>query len=274
MAQQRIGIEKKQDFQEWRMSDEFCEAGFVRYNEGDLFGAIVQYNKALVYARKDKLRTSLIYGNRSAVFLKLEYFRHCIFNIKIAHQHFPRDKIQILYDRRQQCLQKMEIVSDKAMQAFDHTFKLSYERNPKLPFFIKAIQLKTDQKFGKHLITTIDLYAGDVIAVIDNLWRFPINDFSGDFILACYNCPNVNNGDLISGHCKGKCSTSKSQKSFELFSVSYISAMFCSDACKANHLKNDADHDVVHKIQNLFFECRGEQLVFQWNFLRIIEVHL
>jgi tetratricopeptide (TPR) repeat protein len=186
------------------MSDKLREKGNQLYREKKYFAAIVQYNQALSASRDDDSRKSLCFANRSAVYLKLEYFQHCIHNIDLAMPNYPADKIDKLKDRRKKCRAMMKTNVDKAMKVFKHEFKLSYEPNPKLPFFIDALELREDSTYGNHLITTRDLKAGDVIAVIDKPWRQPAFRISQNNMMACYTCADTNNGDLIPGKCQGE----------------------------------------------------------------------
>lgn len=181
--------------------DKFREDGKELYHQGKYLGAIAQYNKALLLARHDKPLAALFYGNRSAVYMELRYFKHCLHNIELAEPNFLRDNIQRLHDRHARCLQLMETSVDQSMDAFVHDFQLSYKANPKIPFFIDALEIKKDRKHGKHLITTQNLKAGDVIAVIDKPWRSPVTNLNVDHILGCYTCSDTNNGDLTPGDC-------------------------------------------------------------------------
>lgn len=75
-----------------KYSDEYRKKGNKLFGEAKYFGAIAQYNKALVCARNDPERAALCYGNRSAVYLEMEYFKHCLHNIDLAEPNFPADK--------------------------------------------------------------------------------------------------------------------------------------------------------------------------------------
>jgi tetratricopeptide (TPR) repeat protein len=176
-----------------RFSDEHREEGNKLFSQDKFISALAFYNKALV--RDDPIRSAKCYGNRSAVYLKLEYFDHCLHNIQLAEKNYPRENIQKLHSRRQRCLELMKTVPDKSMKPYEHTFKLSYDANPKIPFFIDALELKTNNR----LITTRDLKAGDIIAILQNPWRLAINDSNADYLKICYNCFDMNDGDLIQG---------------------------------------------------------------------------
>lgn len=186
-------------------SDKHREEGNDQYEDGKYFAAITSYNKALVYARDDRTRAAMCYGNRSAVYLELKYFDHCLRNIDLAEPYFPVNAKQKLYDRRTECQKIMKMHSDESLHTFKHEFKLSYDANPKIPFFIDALKLRENSEDGKHLITTRDLKAGDVIAVINKPWKNPVPNFmDANYVLGCYTCGDTNNGDLILGKCQGK----------------------------------------------------------------------
>lgn len=92
----------------------------------------------------------------------------------------------------------------KAIETPRNPFKLSYDVNPKLPFFINALEMRENAKFGKHLVTTRNLLAGDVIAVI-NPHFIVLTKKAIDLVSVCYNCLKINDLDLIvTGGCKGE----------------------------------------------------------------------
>lgn len=51
---------------------------------------------------------------------------------------------------------------DIDLQSF---LKLSHPANPKIPFLIEGLELKNTKKYGRGIYTSIDLKAGDVIAI-------------------------------------------------------------------------------------------------------------
>lgn len=182
--------------------------------------AIVMYNRILVErCGNDKIEASYVYANRAAVYLELEFFEHCLRNIKLAEESYPPEKIHKLHQRRQRCEILMKYSEDKAktINPYGNMFKLSYEANPKLPFFINSIQLKEDSIYGKHLITTRDLKAGDVIAVLDNPLVIRHAGFEG---FMCVNCLKNNNFDF---HLSYKIDNGKGKKEVKNLSVYFLS---------------------------------------------------
>lgn len=185
-------------------ADECRKKGNDLFNANKYFEALAQYNKALTITRgDDKELSALCYANRSAVYLEMKYFQHCLNNITLAEPHYPADKMQKLHDRRQKCLKLMRTNPDRAMQTFITDIQLSYEPNSRSPMFIKDLEMKEDSTYGKHLVATRDLKAGDVVAICKP-WVTPTYDFTADYLHGCYTCLNTNNGDLIHGNCRGE----------------------------------------------------------------------
>lgn len=166
--------------------------------------ALSLYNFALIKAGDDKVQAALAYACRAAVYLEVGFYKHCLHNLDLAESHFPSEKISQIHDRRQKCLLLMQSKQDMELENLPDNFhQLSYEANPKLPFFINALELREDETFGRHLITTRDLKAGDVAAVIENPWIFPD---TADIVVtnACYHCMKVQDLNLVTGEkCKG-----------------------------------------------------------------------
>lgn len=182
---------------------EMGNAEFKNSQKYNYTNAFIFYNLALLKAGSNKVKAALCYGNRSAVYMEMEYYDHCLKNIKHAEKFFPREKLPRLHERRDKCLKMISedgLENDKMINPHRNPFKLSYLHNPKIPFFVNALQLVDDVKFGKRLITTRDLKAGDVIALISD----PIcigNSRSQAW--CCYQCQRINNFDLIaSEECK------------------------------------------------------------------------
>lgn len=68
-------------------------------------------------------------------------------------------------------------------------FKLSYPANRKIPFIVDCLQLKHSERFGRHIVTTQNLKAGDIVAVEE-----PFITFIDDNVtkIRCSNCLKSN----------------------------------------------------------------------------------
>lgn len=175
-------------------SDDFRRGGNKQFEAGNYCGALISYNEALVRAGSDKVRAALCYGNRSAAYLQLKCFRLCLNNIDLAEPHFPADKISRLHERRERCLKMMmDSLDRETTKPFGEPMQLSYPANPKLPFFIDAIEMRRDKVFGRQLVTTKDLKAGDVVMLCDENVLLANASFNA---FECGNCMRSNNFNL------------------------------------------------------------------------------
>lgn len=152
--------------------------------------SLLHYNRALIEAGHNKEKTSQFYIARCMIYQELGFYKHCLHNIELAEPNYPRNVIKKL---RENCLQLMKKTDDKSANAMTNSFKLSFPENPKLPFFVDGLTLKTDFLYGNFLATNQDLKAGHVIALINN----PIVVISEQMREhLCFNCLKNNNFDL------------------------------------------------------------------------------
>lgn len=172
-----------------------------KYQEGHFETALAIYNQALLKSDNDPVEAALCYANRAAIYLELKFYQHCIHNLDLAEPHYPRDKIQKLQDRRQRCEREMKMQTPENVDMaeiakhmpFADMFKLSYDANPKLPFFIDAVELREDSIYQRYLATRQELKAGDVIAVLDDSIVMSVEGLS----VKCFNCLKNNDYDLV-----------------------------------------------------------------------------
>jgi hypothetical protein len=133
--------------------------------------SLLKYNHSLCYAEIGSIDLALGYGNRSAVYLKLKEHELCLKNIQLARDHgYPADKLQKLNERELECKKQMKFYHPHPDSDPLNFFKLSYPANEKLPFFADCLELKINQKYGRHIITNRDLKCGDIIAITDSFF--------------------------------------------------------------------------------------------------------
>lgn len=178
-------------------ADNLRAKGVFESSEAHYFKALYYFNKALLNPStalgQENLR-ALCYANRAEAYLRLKYFKHCLNNIALADSARPGKKMPKLDAIRAECEElKRSGEQDCAIEPLPNPFKLMHEPNPKLPFFIDGLQFKENTTYGRHLVTNIDLDAGDVIAVMDDCWAVQT---VLEAPAACGNCLMVNNFDL------------------------------------------------------------------------------
>lgn len=121
--------------------------------------------------------------------MELKKYDEALMNIEWARENYPADKIQKLNEREEKCKEmKAATVYDPIEDPWDF-FKLTYPANPKIPFLIDGIEMRSDGIYTKR-----DLKAGDVIAIED--FCFMRVFCSGQYNRCC-GCAKVNMMNLI-----------------------------------------------------------------------------
>ena len=177
------------------LAEVFRNEGNKFYSLGKHFDAMRCYNRSLCYGKIGSEQVAMIYGNRSAVYLETKQYEKCMENIAMARDAgFPKDKLPRLSDREILCKKMMS----KHEQEPDNDpwtyYKLSYPANEKLPFMANCLELHTDKKYGRHIITNQDLNPGDIVAMEETPFKALNNE--GTYI-RCANCFKSNKMSLI-----------------------------------------------------------------------------
>lgn len=130
--------------------------------------ALLSYNHSLCYA-VPKTRFALVgYAKRSLIYFDLKEYDLCLANIELAIENHNLDDEPVNFDDlKSECIELMKThrpVPDEDPLNF---FRLSHPPNVKLPHLSECLELRVNEKFGRHLITTRDLAVGDIVAVTD-----------------------------------------------------------------------------------------------------------
>jgi len=139
-------------------------------NEGNLFykdknfhDALIKYNESLCFSEIDSENLGLAFANRSAICLELKKFEKCLKNIKLARQHnYPKSSHEVLDTREKKCL---ELNKKSKGNDGKKLFRLSYKPNKSIPYIIDGLEMRTNDKYGRHIVTNKDLHVGDIVAI-------------------------------------------------------------------------------------------------------------
>jgi len=201
------------------IADKLRNNGNTFFKKGKYFDALIKYNESLCRAEIGSENMAFAYANRSAVFMELKMYEKCLKNIQQAKDAgYPQAKIQNLNDRYERAttlIAESHPATTAAAQAENDPFqfyKLSYPAHPKNPDIVNCVEYAENKKYGRHIIASKDLKAGDVIAIekhfVKVFYQVPKNEAAYKHILYqyCAYCLNTNKIDLIP--CDG-CTTSK-----------------------------------------------------------------
>lgn len=159
---------------------------FVRGTVPHYLMALQYYNRSLCFALEESENLAIAYANRSAVYFKFSMFANCVENIDLAFRtrKYPQDLTHKLYTRRMCC--KL-ILSSKDCSGEDEWKepRLSYPPHPKVSSIANCLEIRENSQFGRHLVTTRDLYPGDIIGILKPLCVAKANRYQYE---RCENC--------------------------------------------------------------------------------------
>lgn len=176
-----------------KSANEFRSTGNQHYRASKFYDALVFYNKSLCHAIPGSREFSQAFGNRSAVYMELGEYDLCLENIQLAIDcGYPEDRMKNLLERKEKCLELLEILQRDPRADPWNFFKLSHPPNKKIPFVADCIELRESKKYGHHLITTRALKTGDIICIEEPVHRFILNSSRFTNCANCLRCDKLN----------------------------------------------------------------------------------
>ena len=172
-------------------------------DRGEFYQAYRVCNQSICFAVPDSKALAVAYANRSKLYFKYGHHVECLKSIKLARENgYPAENLHKLEAREDKC-KKLFVTGNENFEIW-RFFKLSHPANEKIPFIVNCLELREDEKYGRHIVTTQDLKTGDFIAIEEPFCKIGKADFSYS---RCSNCLTSNNLNLIP--CTG-CTSGKS----------------------------------------------------------------
>ena len=176
-------------------SSRLRKAGNEHFKKAEFYEAMVYFSKSISVALFGSQELGMSYANRSAVYLECKLFKECLENIKLARKNgYPAGNMAKLNARETKCKQMMEAGCEDVRFNIWDFFKLSHPSNDKIPFIINCLELRENDIFGRHIITTKDLKTGDVIAIEEPFFQLTTEPSR---LTHCSICLKGNNMNLI-----------------------------------------------------------------------------
>lgn len=202
-------------------ADLYRNQGNEQYSQKNYVQALELYNQSICWAATGSEQLGMGYANRSAVYLSLKMYDECLKSIELARQSdYPRKIISKLDQREVKCLNEMKspVMSSKK-EFVGLKPELSYPPHEKVPFIANCLDLKVNEKYGRHIVTKTDLKVGDIVAIEQPFCGVVARDIRYN---CCANCLEEHDLDLI------PCSNCHS-------------AMFCNEQCYTEARSNFHD---------------------------------
>lgn len=136
----------------------YREEGNSYYRSQQWNNAIDKYNRSLAFVKNNSKLFSLAYANRSSCFFQLKMYDKCLIDIELAkNEAYPHKLMPKLNKRKADCLRLIaeNISSEKN--------KLSYEPHTDYPGLANILEMRSNAKFGRHIVTTENVEVGKTV---------------------------------------------------------------------------------------------------------------
>lgn len=163
-------------------------------NVGNTFAQLYRHNQEIANTPVMRSYTELVL--RASSFRHARLFDECMADLQLSLNYgAPK---AIVNKERIKCSLAEEECEQLKRPSF---FKLSYKPNRKLPELADCLELRENQQFGRHIISTRDLKAGDIVGLSEPFFKaFDVNAlyfrcshcFKENFmrLLGCKSCRN------------------------------------------------------------------------------------
>ncbi|XP_055306393.1 SET and MYND domain-containing protein 4-like [Sitodiplosis mosellana] len=156
------------------------------------------YNKSLCFAEVGTENVALAYSNRSACYFHLRLYNQVLIDIELAKNAKLPDRLLPKLEQRKNESELMKQLMPMFKREEKSEPKLSYEADKNIPCMANVVEIKYNEKFGRHLIAKCDIPVGQTVLVENDIprirdktsvcytcYRLHLN------CMACPNCPDV-----------------------------------------------------------------------------------
>ncbi|KAG5877080.1 hypothetical protein JTB14_011784 [Gonioctena quinquepunctata] len=144
----------------------FRNIGNNFFNASNYKKALEMYTKSIMFAEIGSESLALAYGNRSAVLFAKNYYNECLEDIERALANDVPDRTKANLNLRKQ---KAEQLKQKQQPIRYYKPAPTLEnKNPLISCASSSVEIKHNQKYGRHIVATEDIKVGDVISVEDS----------------------------------------------------------------------------------------------------------
>ncbi|EAA05164.2 AGAP011267-PA, partial [Anopheles gambiae str. PEST] len=131
--------------------------------------AIKLYNESIAFSEKGSTERALAYANRSTICLTMQRFEDCLENIRLAREsNYPGEKLNQREKEAKTALTKARnknASSSKISPDVVEEPELSYPSKENAPQVANCLELRKNEEYGRHVVTTRKLKVGDVVMI-------------------------------------------------------------------------------------------------------------
>lgn len=134
------------------------------FTQGKYFDAMKEFNIALRFAQNFSDEVGLAYANRSSCFFFLNMFDECLVDIELAKDsRYPVYLTEKLNERIRIC--NLVMLNNQRIPKRLREPLLSFKEHKEFPGAAECLEIRKNDKYGQHIVTTRDLEIGQTILV-------------------------------------------------------------------------------------------------------------
>ncbi|XP_055306392.1 SET and MYND domain-containing protein 4-like [Sitodiplosis mosellana] len=175
-------------------STEWRSKGNELFRQENWLEAAICYIKSLCFAEVGTENVALAYSNRSACYFHMRLYNEVLMDIELAKNANLPDRLLPKLEQRKKESKLMSMLELKE----EFQPRLSYKADRNIPCMANVVEIKYNEKFGRHLIAKSDIPVGKIVLVENDIPRIRDEPSVCHSCLrlcmncmACPNCPDV-----------------------------------------------------------------------------------
>lgn len=153
-----------------KIADMLRIKALISFKKEDFHETLMQLNKSLCFASPRSPVSALIFKSRADVFYELSFYDKCLNNVTLARSCNCVNIKEDLNELEEKCMENFD--KQVAIENPWDFFKLSHKSNPKMPAVVDCLEVRRDELYGRHIITTRDLAAGEILAIEKPFFKY------------------------------------------------------------------------------------------------------
>ncbi|XP_055299290.1 SET and MYND domain-containing protein DDB_G0273589-like [Sitodiplosis mosellana] len=142
------------------------ECGKDFFKDGDFFKAMFTFNCGLTKITNGSEELGIAYANRSMCFLRLDMPEKALVDIELARKsNYPANLMHKLTVREDKCKHLLEDEEFKAKRFKLRAPMLSFKEHESFAGVADCLEIRKNDDFGYHVVTTRDLEIGQTVLV-------------------------------------------------------------------------------------------------------------
>lgn len=195
--------------------------GHRKCMNGNLTGALVNYNQSLCFAEAESVYEGLAYAHRAKCFVQMKRYRKALTDIRLASKwsHSKRVTLQLKMLKKK-CEESLKL----GLQIEQPMPKMDFKPDANFMCMANVLEIRNNAEFGRHIVAKTDIDAGKIILVTEVFASSTLSENQ----ICCRNCNKAEQNLMPCKNCVntmfccGTCSERKGVHELECCSFFHV----------------------------------------------------